>query len=270
MAEEMGGTNPPVTPMIARDWWSRRGLASRSRPTRWRRGRASSRTPRPVQAGGMSRRVRPTRARNDPSIWIAPDRDPGAAQAHRERPENLGVAPWVSPVRPRAPGAVHGDRLRSQRVWWHAELGGMVGLERGDRRQIQAAALGSADSEEPLMLPLAPGADGQSHHCGRSARGVASAGHPYVKSAARSWLRARGQEADFDFARMVRRSDRWSTAGSRSMGCACTWTRRWHPCGRTTAWSRYSGCPSGGPGHIDPALVRPPGSSGQRRHRPPR
>lgn len=28
------------------------------------------------------------------------------------------------------------------------------GSVRGDRRQIQAAVLGSADSEEPLMLPL--------------------------------------------------------------------------------------------------------------------
>ncbi|WP_369265104.1 hypothetical protein [Streptomyces sp. R35] len=27
---------------------------------------------------------------------------------------------------------------------------------RGDRRQIQTAVLGSADSEEPLMLPLEP------------------------------------------------------------------------------------------------------------------
>ncbi|AXU16850.1 hypothetical protein D1794_29235 (plasmid) [Streptomyces clavuligerus] len=116
---------------------------------------------------------------------------------------------------------------------------------RGDRRQIQTAVLGSADSEEPLMLPLeaieldvfrrqhehdtfwcglllggcgvrlttklytdrvchfahVPGPDGLSHHCGRSARGVASADHLYVKSAARSWLRGRGQEADFDFAR---------------------------------------------------------------------
>ncbi|MFE5797139.1 hypothetical protein ACFQ8C_31810 [Streptomyces sp. NPDC056503] len=116
---------------------------------------------------------------------------------------------------------------------------------RGDRRQIQTAVLGGADSEEPLMLPLeaieldafrqqhehdtfwcglllggcgvrlttklytdrvchfahVPGADGLSHRCGRSARGVASADHLYVKSATRSWLHGRGQEANFDFAR---------------------------------------------------------------------
>ncbi|MDV9192912.1 hypothetical protein R6L23_32690 [Streptomyces sp. SR27] len=46
-----------------------------------------------------------------------------------------------------------------------------------------------------------PGLDGLSHHCGRSARGVASADHLYVKSAARSWLRSLEEEADFDFAR---------------------------------------------------------------------
>ncbi|UYQ66336.1 hypothetical protein [Streptomyces peucetius] len=46
-----------------------------------------------------------------------------------------------------------------------------------------------------------PGPDGHPHLCGRRARGVASADHLYVKSAARSWLHARGEEADFDFAR---------------------------------------------------------------------
>ncbi|MFF7780419.1 hypothetical protein ACFZCG_39155 [Streptomyces tanashiensis] len=114
---------------------------------------------------------------------------------------------------------------------------------RGDRRQIQTAVLGSADSEEPLMLPLEaieldafrrqhehdtfwcglllggcglqlttklytdrvchfahyPGPDGHPHLCGRSARGVASADHLYVKAAADVWLRARGTQAGFDF-----------------------------------------------------------------------
>ncbi len=46
-----------------------------------------------------------------------------------------------------------------------------------------------------------PGPDGHPHLCGRRFRGVASADHLYMQSAARSWLRARGQEADFDFAR---------------------------------------------------------------------
>ncbi|MFE1271284.1 hypothetical protein [Streptomyces sp. NPDC058758] len=114
---------------------------------------------------------------------------------------------------------------------------------RGDKRQIQTAVLGSADSEEPLMLPLEaieldafrqqhehdtfwcglllggcglqlttklytdrvchfahyPGPDGHPHLCGRSARGVASADHLYVKAAADAWLRARGTQAGFDF-----------------------------------------------------------------------
>ncbi|MFF2026734.1 hypothetical protein ACFVW2_33730 [Streptomyces sp. NPDC058171] len=114
---------------------------------------------------------------------------------------------------------------------------------RGDRRQIQTAVLGNADSEEPLMLPLEaieldafrrqhehdtfwcglllggcglqlttklytdrvchfahyPGLDGHPHLCGRSARGVASADHLYVKAAVDPWLRARGAQAGFDF-----------------------------------------------------------------------
>ncbi|MFF3358212.1 hypothetical protein ACFYWN_37655 [Streptomyces sp. NPDC002917] len=115
----------------------------------------------------------------------------------------------------------------------------------GDRRQIQTAVMGSADSEEPLMLPLEaieldafrrrhgddtfwcglllggcggqlttklytdrvchfahhPGPDGLPHVCGRRARGVASADHLYVKSAAAAWLRGRDDQADFDLAR---------------------------------------------------------------------
>ncbi|MFF0486804.1 hypothetical protein [Streptomyces sp. NPDC004435] len=115
---------------------------------------------------------------------------------------------------------------------------------RGDRRQIQTAVLGSADSEEPLMLPLEaieldafrrrhqldtfwcglllggcgsqlttklytdrvchfshhPSPDGQPHICGRRARGVSSADHLYVKSAAAAWFRNRGEEADISFA----------------------------------------------------------------------
>ncbi|MFE5096006.1 hypothetical protein ACFRCI_38100 [Streptomyces sp. NPDC056638] len=46
-----------------------------------------------------------------------------------------------------------------------------------------------------------PGAEGHSHLCGRSSRGVSSADHLYVKSAAVAWLRARGEGAEFDFAR---------------------------------------------------------------------
>ncbi|WP_258320921.1 hypothetical protein [Streptomyces sp. S1D4-14] len=117
---------------------------------------------------------------------------------------------------------------------------------RGDRRQIQTAVLGSADSEEPLILPLEaieldafrrrhehdtfwcglllggcgvqlatklytdrvchfahhPDPDGLPQVCGRHARGVASADHLYVKSAAAAWLRGRGEdEARVDFAR---------------------------------------------------------------------
>ncbi|MEV8057152.1 hypothetical protein AB0P37_11635 [Streptomyces antimycoticus] len=113
-----------------------------------------------------------------------------------------------------------------------------------DRRQIQTAVLGSADSEEPLMLPLEaielnafrrlyehatfwcgvllggcggqlatklytdrvchfahhPDPDGLPHVCRRRARGVASADHLYVKSAAVTWLHERGEQARFDFA----------------------------------------------------------------------
>ncbi|MGW1189288.1 zinc finger domain-containing protein [Streptomyces sp. NPDC002559] len=115
---------------------------------------------------------------------------------------------------------------------------------RTDKRRIQTAVLGGADSDEPLMLPmeaieldafrrrhegdtfwcgtLLGGCGGQlttklysdrachfAHHadpdglphiCGRHARGVNSADHLYVKSAAVAWLRARGEGADFDFA----------------------------------------------------------------------
>ncbi|MFF3734642.1 hypothetical protein ACFYXM_31225 [Streptomyces sp. NPDC002476] len=115
---------------------------------------------------------------------------------------------------------------------------------RGDKRQIQTAVFGSADSEEPLLLPLEaieldafrqrhehdtfwcglllggcglqlttklytdrvchcahlPGPDGHPHLCGRRARGVTSADHLYVKSAAAAWLHSRGTQADVDFA----------------------------------------------------------------------
>ncbi|MDX2837327.1 hypothetical protein [Streptomyces scabiei] len=113
-----------------------------------------------------------------------------------------------------------------------------------DRRQIQTAVLGDADSEVPLMLPLEaieldafrrrheldtfwcglllggcglqlttklytdrvchfahrPGPDGHPHLCGRRARGVSSADHLYVKSAAVAWLRDRDRHADIAFA----------------------------------------------------------------------
>ncbi|MEV6532798.1 hypothetical protein AB0M86_24955 [Streptomyces sp. NPDC051639] len=114
---------------------------------------------------------------------------------------------------------------------------------REDRRQIQTAVLGSAESDDPLLLPLEaielgafrrahaadtfwcglllggcggqlttklytdrvchfahhPDPDGEPHECRRRARGVASADHLYVKSAADAWLRGRGEQARFDF-----------------------------------------------------------------------
>ncbi|MFJ3883033.1 hypothetical protein ACIPW5_36995 [Streptomyces sp. NPDC090077] len=45
-----------------------------------------------------------------------------------------------------------------------------------------------------------PGPDGQPHICGRRARGISSADHLYVKSAAAAWFRNRGEEADIAFA----------------------------------------------------------------------
>ncbi|WP_329169471.1 hypothetical protein OG709_35720 (plasmid) [Streptomyces sp. NBC_01267] len=44
-----------------------------------------------------------------------------------------------------------------------------------------------------------PGPDGHPHVCGRRARGVSSADHLYVKSAAAAWLHHRGEQADFEF-----------------------------------------------------------------------
>ncbi|CCK32953.1 hypothetical protein BN159_p78 (plasmid) [Streptomyces davaonensis JCM 4913] len=44
-----------------------------------------------------------------------------------------------------------------------------------------------------------PGPDGHPYLCGRRARGVSSADHLYVKSAAAAWLRSRGAEADVEF-----------------------------------------------------------------------
>ncbi|MFJ2774358.1 hypothetical protein [Streptomyces sp. NPDC087300] len=112
-----------------------------------------------------------------------------------------------------------------------------------DRRRIQTAVLGSADSDEPLMLPMEaieldafryrcegatywcgtllegcggqlttklctdrachfahhPDPDGLPHVCGRRARGVNSADHLYVRSAAAAWLAGRGQQASFEY-----------------------------------------------------------------------
>jgi hypothetical protein len=45
------------------------------------------------------------------------------------------------------------------------------------------------------------GPDGLPHACGRHARGVNSADHLYVKSAAAAWLDASGEDAHFDYAR---------------------------------------------------------------------
>ncbi|MFB7211080.1 hypothetical protein [Streptomyces sp. NPDC056255] len=46
-----------------------------------------------------------------------------------------------------------------------------------------------------------PDPDGLPHVCGRSARGVNSADHLYVKSAAAAWLVARGEQATFEYTR---------------------------------------------------------------------
>ncbi|MEU7428408.1 hypothetical protein [Streptomyces sp. NPDC040750] len=114
-----------------------------------------------------------------------------------------------------------------------------------DRRRIQTAVLGGADSDEPLMLPteaieldafrrvheddtfwcgtLLGGCGGQlttklytdrachfAHHadpdglphvCGRRSRGVDSADHLYVRSAAAAWLAGRGEQATFEYTR---------------------------------------------------------------------
>ncbi len=116
---------------------------------------------------------------------------------------------------------------------------------RGDRRQIQTAVLGGADSDEPLMLPMEaieldvfrrvheddtfwcgtllggcggqlttklytdrachfahhPDPDGLPHVCGRRSRGVDSADHLYVRSAAAAWLAGRGEQATFEYTR---------------------------------------------------------------------
>ena len=114
-----------------------------------------------------------------------------------------------------------------------------------DRRQIQTAVLGDADSDEPLMLPMEaieldafrrsheddtfwcgtllggcggqlttklytdrachfahhPDPDGLPHVCGRRSRGVDSADHLYVRSAAAAWLAGRGEQATFEYTR---------------------------------------------------------------------
>ncbi|MFJ4151904.1 hypothetical protein ACIP10_30625 [Streptomyces galbus] len=116
---------------------------------------------------------------------------------------------------------------------------------REDRRRIQTAVLGGADSDEPLMLPMEaieldvfrrvhaddtfwcgtllggcggrlttklytdrachfahyPDPDGLPHVCGRRARGVDSADHLYVRSAAAAWLADRGEQATFEYTR---------------------------------------------------------------------
>ncbi|MFE5375177.1 hypothetical protein [Streptomyces mirabilis] len=46
-----------------------------------------------------------------------------------------------------------------------------------------------------------PDPDGQPHECRRRSRGVASADHLYVKSAAAAWLGGHGEQARFDFTR---------------------------------------------------------------------
>ncbi|MFE4256278.1 hypothetical protein ACFRU3_44035 [Streptomyces sp. NPDC056910] len=116
---------------------------------------------------------------------------------------------------------------------------------RADKRRIQTAVLGSADSDEPLMLPMEaieldafrhahehdtfwcgtllggcggqlttklytdrachfahhPDPDGLPHVCGRRARGVDSADHLYVRSAAAAWLASRGEQVSCEYPR---------------------------------------------------------------------
>ncbi|MFE9476202.1 hypothetical protein ACFYOR_34945 [Streptomyces griseofuscus] len=116
---------------------------------------------------------------------------------------------------------------------------------RTDRRRIQTAVLGGADSDEPLMLPMEaieldafrrvheddsfwcgtllggcgsqlttklytdrachfahhPDPDGLPHVCGRRSRGVDSADHLYVRSAAAAWLAGHGEQATFEYTR---------------------------------------------------------------------
>ncbi|MFF9870183.1 hypothetical protein ACF1G0_33205 [Streptomyces sp. NPDC013953] len=116
---------------------------------------------------------------------------------------------------------------------------------RTDRRRIQTAVLGGADSDKPLMLPMEaieldafrraheddtfwcgtllggcggqlttklytdrachfahhPDLDGLPHVCGRRSRGVDSADHLYVRSAASAWLAGRGEQATFEYTR---------------------------------------------------------------------
>ncbi|MET9986197.1 zinc finger domain-containing protein [Streptomyces rochei] len=125
---------------------------------------------------------------------------------------------------------------------WQDEMGAFV---RTDRRRIQTAVLGGADSDEPLMLPMEaieldvfrrvheddtfwcgtllggcggqlttklytdrachfahhPDPDGLPHVCGRRFRGVDSADHLYVRSAAAAWLAGRGEQATFEYTR---------------------------------------------------------------------
>ncbi|MDQ8707549.1 hypothetical protein RCO28_34525 [Streptomyces sp. LHD-70] len=134
----------------------------------------------------------------------------------------------------------------SELRWFHDELAvtGMGECVR-DRRRIQTAVLGSADSDEPLMLPMEaialdafrhahesntfwcgtllggcggqlttklytdrachfahhPDPDGLPHVCGRRARGVNSADHLYVKSAAAAWLAHHGEQASIEYSR---------------------------------------------------------------------
>ncbi len=125
---------------------------------------------------------------------------------------------------------------------WRVGTGEFV---RTDRRRIQTAVLGGADSDEPLMLPMEaieldafrrvhaddtfwcgtllggcggqlttklytdrachfahhPDPDGLPHVCGRRSRGVDSADHLYVRSAAAAWLAGRGEQAAFEYTR---------------------------------------------------------------------
>ncbi|MFF4053605.1 hypothetical protein ACFYZ5_44095 [Streptomyces chartreusis] len=46
-----------------------------------------------------------------------------------------------------------------------------------------------------------PGPDGHPHVCGQRARGVTSADHLYVKSAAAAWLADHGEQASFEYTR---------------------------------------------------------------------
>jgi len=134
---------------------------------------------------------------------------------------------------------------RGDTMSWHYGCDATGAFVQADRRRIQTAVLSSAESEEPLMLPMEaieldmfrhryegetfwcglllggcggqlttklytdrachfahhPDPNGLPHVCGRRSRGVDSADHLYVRSAAAAWLAGRGEQATFEYTR---------------------------------------------------------------------